>query len=207
MDCIHIGGIAMQKISELEKYYSRASKKLFRYKAIKKRLPIDTDACAEHLFIDMKSRRLPWLMKAPSIPQRELMQKACVYAVTDYVNSLDYACIIMNAAGDPKHHLDGTLTKNNVTATESGDAVIKYDRHIYGLHKKTVDDINGRAKSFKDIKHVIEFKDGSVSIRKYGHFTSTEMVSGVEAAVAITTPETVVSNFKMVAIGEDYDKS
>lgn len=197
----------MQKISELEKYCSSASRKLYKYKAIKKRLPIDADACAEHLFMDMKSPRLPWLMKAPSIPQRELMQKACVYAVTDYVNTLDYACIIMNAAGDRKHYLDGTLTINYVTATESADAVIKYDRYIYSLHKKTVDDINGRAKSIKDIKHVIEFKDGCISIRKYGHFTSTEMVSGVEAVVAITTPEAENCNFKMIAIGEDYDKS
>ena len=194
----------MQKLSELEKYYSRASKKLFRCKAIKDRLPIDADSCAVHLFMDMKTS---WILL--SIDRRDLMRKACVYAVTDYVNSLDYACIIMNAAGDPKHHLDGTPTQNNVTATESGDAVIKYDRHIYDLHKKTVDEINIKAKSVKGIKHVLEYRDGSIYIRKHGHFISTKMVSGVDAVIAITTLDTEVDseNVKMVAIGEDYDKS
>ena len=194
----------MQKISKLEKYYSGASKKLFRYSAVKDRLPIDADACAEHLYMDMKTS---WIFL--SIDQRDLMRKACVYAVTDYVNSIGYALIIMNAAGDPKHHLDGTLTKNHVTATESGDAVIKYDRHIYDLHKKTVDEINVKAKSVKGINHVLEYRDGSIYIRKHGHFISTKMVSGVDAVIAITTLDTEVDseNVKMVGIGEDYDKS
>jgi hypothetical protein len=109
--------------SELERYYSRAARALHKYKAIRKRLPIDADACAEHLYMDTKTEKL-------SCSQRELMQRACVYAVTDYINSLDYALIIMNAANDPKHYLDGTPTQNCVTASESGDAVIKYNRYV-----------------------------------------------------------------------------
>ena len=194
----------MQKLSGLEKYYRNASKKMFRCTAIKERLPIDADACAEQLYMHMKTS---WILL--SIDQRDLMRKACVYSVTDYVNSLDYACIIMNAAGDPKHHLDGTPTQNNVTAAESADAVIKYDRHIHSLHKQTVDEINVKAKSVKGIKHVLEYRDGSIYIRKHGHFISTKMVSGVDAVIAITTLDTEVDseNVKMVGIGEDYDKS
>ena len=189
----------MQKISKLEKYYSSASKKLFRYSAVKDRLPIDADACAEHLYMDMKTS---WILL--SVDQRELMRKACVYAVTDYVNSLDYACIIMNATGDTKHHLDGTLTKTRVTAPESADAVMKYDRHIHGLHKKTVDDINDISKS-----HILEYRDGAIYIRKHGHFISQRMDSVRDAIIATTTDDTDVDseNVKMVAIGEDCDKS
>lgn len=113
----------MQKISELEKYYRKSQNRLYKSKAIKDRLPIDENACAEHLYISMKTDKL-------SLGERDLMRKACVYAVTDYVNTIDYSLIIMNAAGDRKHHLDGTQTQSKVTATESGDAVIRYGRHL-----------------------------------------------------------------------------
>ena len=192
----------MQKISEFEKYYSSASKRLFKYKAIKDRLPIDTVSCAEHLYMDMKTS---WILL--SVEQRDIMRKACGYAITDYVNTIDYSLIIMNAAGDPKHHLDGTLTETKVTAAESADATLKYDRHIHDLHKRTIDDINTRARGNKNIKHTLEYREGAIYIRKHGHFVSQRMNSGVDALLAMTEEEVDSEDVKMVAIGENYDKS